>query len=345
MVAFGFGSSALECSSKPVVQQLLRQQVRYASRRNSAYPSYPFKTLRPDHKSRHDSNFKYAMRQFLGPKNFKGEYAYNRYFAVPDNHEPKYISPEIERGESLVDPLTGKKVTMNSDESIQVTGQVVRENQGFRRFQPFPQNRHCTTNYILDEETRKTIYHMIQVEKKSAQDVSRTFNLKIPRIEAVVKLIEIEQKMEKYKQNRISPEQKKMAETMYKMFPIFEARNQENLSEIPVPAKALSSRILTLAESEPFGPIDAANVLELEPAAETLNKLAQEGEHSTGHTSEQNIRKQKVIYGEVLKGERFKYKFTNKSVGKVGFRYGSSNRDNKKDRGIGFDERGRMVYL
>lgn len=138
-----------------------------------------------------------------------------------------------------------------------------------------------------------------------------------------------------------------MASTLYKMFPVFEPesrRTRENLSEIPVPQKALSSRFLTIAESEPFGPIDAAKLLELEPATTTLEKLSSVGEHSAGHT-DANKKTRKVVYGEVLEEEKSVFKFTNARVGNVGFRYGRVNRDNKKDRKIGFNELGQMVYI
>ena len=147
-------------------------------------------------------------------------------------------------------------------------------------------------------------------------------------------------------QKYINEDLMQMAETLYKMFPVFEPesrKSRENLSEIPVPQKALSSRFLTIAESEPFGPIDAAKTLELEPAAVTLDKLSTVGEHSSGHTTKTKTRK--VVYGELLANEKSVFKFTNARVGKVGFRYGCVNRDNKKDRKIGFDEFGRMVYM
>lgn len=138
-----------------------------------------------------------------------------------------------------------------------------------------------------------------------------------------------------------------MASTLYKMFPIFEPesrKTRENLSEIPVPQKALSSRFLTIAESEPFGPIDAAKLLELEPATATLEKLSTVGEHSAGH-SNTNKTNHKVVYGELLADEKSLFKFTNARVGNVGFRYGRVSRDNKKDRKIGFNELGQMVYI
>lgn len=102
---------------------------------------------------------------------------------------------------------------------------------------------------------------------------------------------------------------------------------------------------MTIAESEPFGPIDAANALELEPAAATLEKLATLGEHSAHHSTLRTGKKQQVVYGEMLQGERSLFKFENKPVGTVGFRYGAGNRDSKKDRKIGFNELGKMIYL
>lgn len=148
------------------------------------------------------------------------------------------------------------------------------------------------------------------------------------------------------KQNRIKPQHELMANTMFKMFPIFQKSNNENLSEIPIPSKALSSRFQTIAESQPFGPVDAAKILELEPAAVTLEKLSTEGEHAMGHNkSIAGKKKNKVVYGELLKGERSQLKFVHRTVGKVGFRYGSGNRDNRKDRKIGYNKLGKMIYL
>lgn len=176
-------------------RQALVSQRRHASRRKIAYPQYGFQLLPQDKKIKHDSNLKFSMRQFLGPRNFKGEYLYNRYFAVPDDHVPKYITPETERGQALVDPVTGRKVIMRGDvlERTQQTPQQGRR----ERLQPFPQNRYCVTNLVLDEQTKNTIYEKVQIEKKSIQEVSRMLNLKIPRIEAVVRLMEAEKKLEK----------------------------------------------------------------------------------------------------------------------------------------------------
>ncbi|SCU97185.1 LANO_0E15390g1_1 [Lachancea nothofagi CBS 11611] len=340
----------------PAVHQLQTQQVRFISRRKVAYPFYPFKRLGKQNPKKHDSNLKYAMRQFLGPRNFKGEHVSNKYFRVPQNHEPNYITPEIERGQALQHHVTGEPLTLQADGSVTIarsTGSQGSRDRGrdpnssLRKLQPFPGNKHCITNRILSDELKLQIHDDIQNKHLSAQDVSQRYGLKIPRVEAVVKLMDVERKWEKH--NRIAHGLKSMSSTLYKMFPLFVPRadiSRENLSEIPIPAKALQSRFVTIAESEPFGPVDAAKVLELEPAADTLEKLATLGEHSAHHAqTSASTNKKKVIYGELNKGERSLFKFESSRVGKVGFRYGSGNRDSKKDRKIGFNELGKMVYL
>ena len=87
-------------------------QVRHFSRRRIAYPFYPFKKLGRQHPKKHDTNLKTAMRQFLGPKNYKGEYVMNKYFTVPTNHVPNYIKPDLERGQSLEHPVTKKPLQL-----------------------------------------------------------------------------------------------------------------------------------------------------------------------------------------------------------------------------------------
>ena len=324
------------------------QQVRNISRRKVAYPSYPFKRLgRKDPKS-HDTNLKYAMRQFLGPRNFKGEYPMNKYFGVPTNHVPNYIKPDLERGQSLHNPLSGKSLVERHDGTYEVAplNRRMENISDTRLLRPFPENEHCHTNYIISTDLKLQIFNDITVDGLSTQQVSQKYGLKIPRVEAIIKLYDLEQKWVKYR--KVSPYLKTMSDTLYKMFPIFKSEkfnNRENLSEIPVPPSALKSRFLTIAESQPFGPIDAAKILELEPAATTLEKLSTVGEHSTGHANQTAKRSTKVVYGELLTGERSMFKFTDAKVGDVGYRYGSVNRDNKKDRKIGFNELGKMVYL
>ncbi|EDO17391.1 hypothetical protein Kpol_1060p47 [Vanderwaltozyma polyspora DSM 70294] len=325
----------------------LVQQVRQMSGKRIAYPFYPAKRLTRQHPKVHDTNLKYAMRQFLGPRNYKGEYVLNKYFRVPNDHTPNYIKPDLEKGQTLKNPATGQLLVERHDGSYEPARSNKRlENIPPKRLlQPFPENPHCVTNYIISDELKQKIYKEITNQGSSTQQVAQKYGLKIPRIEAIVKLNEIERSWES--ENKINKDLRNMSTTLYNMFPLFEPSidaKRENLSEIPVPPSALKSRFLTIAESQPFGPIDAAKVLELEPASDTLEKLSTIGEHSSGHQTIRKINK-KVIYGEMLQGEKSLFKFTEARVGKVGFRYGRVNRDNKKDRKIGFNEAGKMVYI
>jgi hypothetical protein len=130
---------------------------------------------------------------------------------------------------------------------------------------------------------------------------------------------------------------------MYKMFPLYEPPvNAENLTEIPTPSKTLHQRFLTISESEPFGPIDAAKLFDLEPAQQTLDNLTELAEHgeTTLHT---NVNK--VLVGSQADKDRHLFKFTHGKAGETGHRYGASRRDTKKDRRIGFNTQGKMVYM
>ena len=128
------------------------------------------------------------------------------------------------------------------------------------------------------------------------------------------------------------------------MFPIFNPRNNaENLTEIPIPKETLQSRFLTIAESEPFGPVDAAKEFNLEPAAVTLEKLSEGGEHSLHHEATQTKNDGSFI-APMHEGDKYAFKFTPVKVGKVGYRYGKVNRDNRKDRKVAYDAAGNKYY-
>lgn len=138
---------------------------------------------------------------------------------------------------------------------------------------------------------------------------------------------------------------------MYKMFPLFSTKgSRENLSEILVPEKTLSSRFLTIAESEPFGPIEASKVYNLPPAVDLLKQAAEVGDHSESKLSKKEETKikqayirEKFYFGK-KKSDRYTFEFKKAKVGEVGFRYGTTLRDNKKNRKIDFDNSGKMIY-
>ena len=330
------------------------QQTRNVSRRRIAYPMYPFKRLTRQNPKKHDSNLKYAMRQFLGPKNYKGEYVLNKYNDLPINHKPNYLKPLQESGISLRNPLNGKPLQENMRGKLEEFNPYLNRRYNSQRdeeknlLKPFPLNPYCKTNYMVSDETKLEIFDDIENKGMSTQQVSQKFGLKIPRVEAIVRLLKIETNWNN--KNLINKDLQRLSKTIYQMVPLFKPdliKDRENLSEIPVPPKTLKSRFVTIAESEPFGPIDAANVLELEPAMETLQKLSTEGEHSAGHlqTQKKQQKKHKIVLAELKKGDRSRLKFKDIKAEKVAYRYGSVLRDNKKNRSIGFNELGHMVYI
>lgn len=99
---------------------------------------------------------------------------------------------------------------------------------------------------------------------------------------------------------------------MKRMFPVFKGGyGADNLTEIPTPYKTLHDRFLTIEESEPFGPVDAAKILQLEPAETTLKKLT---EFNVEETDEQQTEDKKVdvLYGKKREGDRSTFKFVEK---------------------------------
>lgn len=126
---------------------------------------------------------------------------------------------------------------------------------------------------------------------------------------------------------------------MNRMFPLKAAKDADNLTEIPTPHKTLHQRFLTIAESEPFGPVDAARLFDLEPAGTTLTKLSE-----LSDDAEKKVHENTVVVGKQRKDDDTQFRFTMATSGNVGFRYGASRRDRKRDRAVGFDKLGRMIY-
>lgn len=292
-------------------------QVRY--RRMPALPLRYRPVVPQSDKKDHSTVLQKQMKQWLGPRNVRGEYYRNKYFYPPRDHRPNYI---VSDGKSLVGAEEEASYTASS--------------QARNTLQPFPQNPFCKTNYIVSHETKDAIYQEIELEGTHAQEASVKYGLKINRVEAIAKLQAIEKSWAA--EGKINSELASFAKTMYGMFPLYNAAHQpENLTEIPIPSKTLQQRFIAIAESEPFGPIEAAATFELEPASETLEKLAAIKEGKTAS--------REVVVGQQNQGERTAFKFIKAKSGDVGFRYGASRRDRKKDRAVGFDKAGKMVYV
>lgn len=127
---------------------------------------------------------------------------------------------------------------------------------------------------------------------------------------------------------------------MKKIFPIFDIyKDADNLTEIPTPQRTSNQRFLTISESEPFGPVDAARMFGLEPARDTLHRMAEIKEEKA-----EEVRTNNVIVGIEKKDDTCQFRFTLARSGEVGYRYGARRRDKKKDRGVAFDTAGKMIY-
>ncbi|EGV64279.1 hypothetical protein PSN45_004044 [Yamadazyma tenuis] len=312
-------------SSHPVVRCGQLQHLRTLKRR-LAYPEAYRPVVPPQTgKKDHSSYFQRALKGWLGPKNIRGEYYRNKYYYPPQNHKPRYI---VQDGQSVED---GNQPTSRS------FGSKGRD----PALHPFPQNLQCTTAPIISEELKLTVYEDANVRGLKTQEIAQKYGIKLARVEAIIKLYEIERSWEE--NNKITTDLKQFSTTMYKMFPLFNPPLQaENLTEIPTPSRTLHQRFLTISESEPFGPVDAADIFGLEPASETLTKLTQIQDHSQQNNS---VVLNKVLVGKQKEGDRTAFRFSHAQSGSVGYRYGASRRDRKKDKAIGFDRVGKLVNL
>ncbi|GMM34034.1 mitochondrial 37S ribosomal protein [Saccharomycopsis crataegensis] len=321
---FTTGPSALRSAKN---NQVVLNFVRHASRgKKIAYPFWKFDTLKNEPSKSHRTNLRYQMSKFLGPKNYKGEYYLNKYYYPPQDHSPNYIKPIMERGDAMIkdEPSSSSPYRRLPNEA--------------QKLQPFPNNKYCKTNTFVSEDMRQKMFSQIEAGK-TIQQIAYEFSISVGRIEALIRLNDIEKVWNQ--QKKISPSLKAMNTSLYNMLPLYNQRKPENLTEIPVPAKTLRSRFLTIAESEPFGPVDAAKVMGLEPAAVTLEKLSRG--HDEGKADQE---KKKVgFFAPVLQHEKSVFRFKDAKVGEVGIRYGKSNRDNKKDRKVGYNEIGQRIYI
>ena len=328
-------------------------QVRY--RRTLAYPFYSkVGNIPPARHSKKQTVFKRLMDEFLGPKNYKGEYYLNKYTYPNQDHTTNYVDPESERGNSLLSvkgrsagdaEQQGSSQDSKSKDEDSESNLLGSGGNGRTRnpLQPFPMNAHCYTNTQVSKEMKQQIVNDVVNLNLTAQSVALKYGLKIQRIEAIVKLHAIEQK---YKTDgKITRDMQKFADVMYKMFPLYDPKkNAENLTEIPIPEATKQSRFLTIAESEPFGPVDAAQEYGLEPAAVTLQRLSHGSESSVNEVKKEKKKDNDSFLAPMNKGDRSAFRFTDVKVGKIGYRYGKSFRDNRKDRKIDFDAAGKLYY-
>ncbi|CAN6635818.1 small ribosomal subunit protein mS45 [Trichomonascus vanleenenianus] len=291
---------------------LIRQQVRNAS------------TL--GKRKKRITSYRTEMRRFLGPKNFKGMYTKNPFFFAAKNNEPTYMTSFSTRGATR----EGGKVDWTR----------VFAKDPRRTIQPFQENNFCKSNHLISDALRKTILSEYSSGKMTVQRLGFKYGISIPRIEAIIALDKIESSMKQ--SGKISSEMGKYARTMEGMFPLLEpnSRLRDDLTEIPIPDETRHQRFISIAESQPFGPVDAANVLNIEPAAETLEKL---NNHELELQSKSKKREVSFIAAQ-LEGEKAAFRFTNAKVGEVGHRYGAARDDRKHGRKMKYTATGQAVW-
>lgn len=283
------------------------------------------------------------MDEFLGPKNFKGDYYLNKYAFANQNHSTNYIDPSSERGNALI-KVKRESTDAKKDGEVDFSEGAGRRGRVRQPLQPFPMNSHCFTSLQISREMKDQIVNDVINLKMSSQNVALKYGLKIQRIEALVKLHEVEQRWTEA--GKVTKDMKKFSDVIYGMFPLYDpTKNAENLTEIPIPEATKQSRFLTIAESEPFGPVDAAKEFGLEPAAVTLKRLSEGGEHSSSTKEANKSKDAKSFIAKMYKGDHSAYRFTDVKVGKIGYRYGRPFRDNRRDRKVGYDAAGKMINL
>ncbi|KAF3990904.1 hypothetical protein FT663_02977 [Candidozyma haemuli var. vulneris] len=288
-------------------------------KRKADYLRVPVDLPPKDPKS-HDGPLKRQLKAFLGPRNIRGEYYTNKYCYPPQNHQPRYI-----------DERNSPRVTPGAAE---YTRQASRDLSK----QPFPANQYTQTAQVISEDLKAEIFSQVVEKGSNAQEVAQRYGIRLPRVEALVKLQHIERQWKN--ENKITKDLDKFSKVMYKMFPLFyKPKHKDNLTEIPTPAKTLHQRFVTISESEPFGPVDAAKIFGLEPAQQTLDSLSEITEEN-----DSRVRDNEVVVGLQKDGDDTQFRFTKATAGNVGYRYGASRRDKKRDRAVGFDRLGRMVY-
>lgn len=158
---------------------LQRQQVR-TLKRKLAYPqAYKMEVVPLTHKKKdHSSLFQRHMKAWLGPVNARGEYYRNKYYYPPQNHKPNYI---VSDGQLVVDTSREAPETRRFGNS--------KRNPALH---PFPQNEFCKTASMVSSNLKDKIAAEVQGGAHS-QEVAHKYGIKIPRVEAVVKLHAIEQ--------------------------------------------------------------------------------------------------------------------------------------------------------
>lgn len=153
------------------------QQVRFLKRR-LAYPeNYVPIVPKPTSKKDHSSYFQRAFKEWLGPKNMRGEYFRNVYYYPPQDHTPKYIVPNGRTVEGANQVEYSRSLNSKRDPSLH----------------PFPENLECKTALMISNELKTSIYEDATTNGLKLQEIAHKYGIKLERVEAIVRLYSIEQ--------------------------------------------------------------------------------------------------------------------------------------------------------
>lgn len=126
------------------------------------------------------------LHKFLGPKNFKGLYKKN-----PLAFSPDYAKYDPSRNYiSNYSSLTGRLINRDTLDLKRFEAESQRSNLG-GALQPFPFNEFCKTNQAIPEVLKTNIIKE-HSNGEPLQRISFKYGISLPRVEAVVKLGEIE---------------------------------------------------------------------------------------------------------------------------------------------------------
>lgn len=163
--------------------------VRTLARVRYAYPrGYTPEVDPKTHKKKdHRTWFRRHLKAWLGPMNIRGEYYQNKYYYPPQEHKPNYID---QTGVTLV---TGHQTKGGDDAKVGgARGRFANDFSGNAQFQPFPENPACKTNLMISNELKEKIQEELTVNGLHPQQVAHKYGIKIPRVEAISKLQEIQ---------------------------------------------------------------------------------------------------------------------------------------------------------
>ncbi|ODQ66477.1 hypothetical protein NADFUDRAFT_50397 [Nadsonia fulvescens var. elongata DSM 6958] len=327
--------STLNTNSQSINYTQVRTAVKIAYPRNARF------NFTKEEYRRNPSYLRLQLKEFLGRRNFKGEYLENRYAERATKHTPNYVR----RRRDEYDP---RSEAIKIKEGIQVRPNFERNTKDV----PFLENPFTKCTPVLSHSVKNDIIKLVAGGMKP-QEISIKYGIQVPRIEAVVTLAEIEKKFEV--KSELKKDLETMSQQMYEMFPVIGfnrgdsgalTTSNDNLTEVPIPAETQSARFVTIAESEPFGPLDAANIYGIEPAAVTLEKLTTHENVAEEKESKQKIQNNdsKAIVTDARNSNKTSFTFKSAKVGQVGFRYGAARDDRKKHRKTVYEVDGTSHY-